>query len=259
MITTATNRLDWVDQAKGLTMIMVIYLHCTTAVYAHIGMASFHMPLFFFLSGFFLFRKSQNFSDYIKSKFKSLIVPYMIFGAILASYSTILDLFRGDDAIPGLRYIGLLVNARHAPFYGSLWFLLSLFCVELILFVLHKAINKDIVRMVICILIGIAGALIVTLHSEGILWSLDITLTCVVFTELGYLMFPLLSKYNPSSIITVLIIAALILFAGLNYRVSGITVDLYSCRIGNILLFYLMTICGTIAICLISKHIKMGG
>lgn len=253
------NRLDWVDQAKGLTMIIVIYLHCTTAVFAHIGLASFHMPLFFFLSGFFLFNKSRNFSDYIKSKFNSLIIPYFIFGIILATYSTILDLYRGEESMPGLRYIGLLVNTRHAPFYGSLWFLLSLFCVELILFPLHKFIVIDKWRLMISMLIGIAGGLVMNFHHEGILWSLDITLTCIVFTELGYLMFPILSKYNPSPINIIGMLMVLGVFAGLNYRISGITVDLYSCRIGNIALFYLAALCGVVCMCLISKKIKLGG
>lgn len=259
MTSVDKNRLDWVDQAKGLTMIIVIYLHCTTAVYAHIGLASFHMPLFFFLSGFFLFRKSRNFADYIRLKFNSLIIPYFIFGAILATYSTVLDIYRGEESMPGLRYIGLLVNARHAPFYGSLWFLLSLFCVELILFILHKNIASDVWRLIVSMLFGIAGALIMAFHQEGIIWSLDITLTCIVFTELGYLMFPFLSKYHPSLKILIAMLVACGVFAGLNYGISGMTVDLYSCRIGNIVLFYIAAILGVMSICLISKRIKMGG
>jgi len=61
-----THRLDWADAAKGLGIILVVYGHVARGLF-HAGMYadeasyilidqiiySFHMPLFFFLSGLF--------------------------------------------------------------------------------------------------------------------------------------------------------------------------------------------------------------
>ena len=51
------KRIDWVDVAKGIAMILVIVVHAEehfmpgTLVSTKIPIYTFHMPLFFFMSG----------------------------------------------------------------------------------------------------------------------------------------------------------------------------------------------------------------
>lgn len=240
-------RVSWIDSAKGIAMLLVIYLHSGAELHSSIVFGSFHMPLFFFLSGLFLFKRDTDFYPFLNKKVRSLLIPYLIFGLILASYSTILDIFiRHNDIIPGYRHIGLFVNTRRAPFYGSLWFLLTLFSVEVILWSLHRWIKNDIVRLIVCLLVFCIGGVIVRDYGS-LLWSFDLTMVCLIFTELGYI-FATYQKLLSEKLIIGLLLPVFIIAAYLNYYYSGASVDLFSCRIGSITLFFLAAVSGTILI-----------
>ena len=51
---TIPNRLNWIDWAKALAIIFVVYGHTPAEKgdFLHNYITSFHMPLFFFISGF---------------------------------------------------------------------------------------------------------------------------------------------------------------------------------------------------------------
>ena len=49
------NRIDWIDVAKGLAIILVVAGHAGFPILVEGAIYSFHMPLFFMTSGFVLF------------------------------------------------------------------------------------------------------------------------------------------------------------------------------------------------------------
>ena len=87
------NRYQWVDYAKGIGIILVVYGHCIRGI-VKAGLVeddsvftlldsmiySFHMPLFFFLSGLFFEGSLQrNGSErFVFSKLDTLIYPYVL-------------------------------------------------------------------------------------------------------------------------------------------------------------------------------------
>lgn len=128
------KRQPEVDVAKGIGIILVVLAHCSGGSLLGNLINAFHMPLFFCLSGLFLFHKNESFKVFLNKKAKSLLFPCLVFGVLLSTYSTALDYVRGEGEIPlGLRYVGLFINTRHNPYPGSLWFFLALFLVELML------------------------------------------------------------------------------------------------------------------------------
>ncbi len=78
------QRIAWIDTSKALGVILVIYGHislCPNAL--NVWLCSFHMPLFFFLSGVTInIEKLSNFKMFFINKFKTLIIPYFIFSAV---------------------------------------------------------------------------------------------------------------------------------------------------------------------------------
>lgn len=68
------NRIGYIDMSKGLAIILVIIGHSSFVPNnAKLLLYSFHIPLFFFLSGFTLnVRKYETFSGYCLNKVKSL-------------------------------------------------------------------------------------------------------------------------------------------------------------------------------------------
>ena len=85
-----TKRLDWIDIAKGIGIILVVLGHTLVpqvretdfAGFLWIFIYNFHMPLFFFLSGY-LFEKGlphyTNKGKFILGKLQYLMLPYLIF------------------------------------------------------------------------------------------------------------------------------------------------------------------------------------
>ena len=104
------QRENWVDIVKGIGIILVVMGHAGCPVLPHGIIYSFHMPLFFFLSGLFINRQCEkDFCTYVKKNFRSLLLPYFYFN-ILSIIETIkrrkmniieniLKIFQGNPAI----------------------------------------------------------------------------------------------------------------------------------------------------------------
>ena len=89
------TKINYIDYSKGIAILFVIFGHVywgnnivTTWIY------SFHMPLFFIISGFLLkLNKNKDTKSMILKKFKSLMVPYILFSIIsILGYYLINDL-----------------------------------------------------------------------------------------------------------------------------------------------------------------------
>lgn len=119
-----TKRIEWIDISKGIGAILVIIGHCVyIGGYVHNWIFSFHMQLFFIISG--LFFTQSPFLSCVKKKYKQLIVPYMVFCLIGFALSILIPQWRGFSYKDILRdiYFGYpnTVNV------SSVWFLICLF------------------------------------------------------------------------------------------------------------------------------------
>ena len=130
--TTDNNkRLDYLDVAKGIGILLVIFGHCQLGWIGsvHSLIYSFHMPLFFFISGV-CFSNKYTFSTLAVKRFRQIILPTIYFSII----STLL--------VDGL---GLNVEwwdwSKHFPF--ALWFLPVLYFTELVAWLIcNKIMSK---------------------------------------------------------------------------------------------------------------------
>ena len=81
------KRFEWIDILKGIGIILVVVGHsnfsfakATTAMFIQKYIYSFHMPLFFFVSGYlFVKDKYSNFKRFLRVKTKTLMIPYFFF------------------------------------------------------------------------------------------------------------------------------------------------------------------------------------
>ena len=124
-----------IDIAKGLGIFLVVWGH-TSATPEWIS--AFHMPLFFFLSGIF-FRPNPNWCQFLKSKSRRLLIPYIIYFYICNIFDGILHMLRDQPFNWSDRLLQFW--APHAM-AGPLWFLLALFwmlCLSNLLWQLAKS------------------------------------------------------------------------------------------------------------------------
>ena len=74
------KRVGYVDIAKGIGIILVVMGHNDFALispFAHKLIYSFHMPMFFFMSGMF-FKPDVPFRSFIRQRFHRLLKPFFV-------------------------------------------------------------------------------------------------------------------------------------------------------------------------------------
>jgi len=93
----AIARLEWVDAAKGLGIILVVIAHVWTRGPVRDFIYAFHMPLFFLLSGYM--SKPRSMADFIPKQVRAMAVPYFAFLLSLAVFDMMFETMRGHHPI----------------------------------------------------------------------------------------------------------------------------------------------------------------
>lgn len=197
------ERITYLDTAKGIGIILLIAGH-TFPIYGNTFnfIFSFHMPLFFIISGALAnFSAIESNIKYIKKAAKSCLIPFVAFTffGFLITYT-----------IPALR-AGLLADEivislyRLQPesFYvGQLWFLIVLFEVKLMFLPFYKYILSKKNAITNCISIGIllfvATMIRYFVHYfpyETMPFNIASSFMALFFYTFGYVLFPKFDDY----------------------------------------------------------------
>lgn len=179
------QRIEWVDMAKGYGMLLVIFAHVFEKQYAvHWYIYSFHMPLFFMLSGYFL-NCEKPFGEYIKGKAKSLLIPLYTWGLIDVLWGIARALYKLGTA--DLQTYGTTVSYQLLFQYplSPGWFLACLFVASLILYPIAKKTASD--RKATMIMCLIPALLVWLFYSPGRSpWSINTAIIAMFFMSIGY-------------------------------------------------------------------------
>lgn len=126
-----SKRLDYIDIFRGIGIVIMILGHIGYGGWFDKFIHAFHMPMFFWISGFF-YKGGGNVNEYIKKKAKALLVPYFTF-----AFLHFLVNLKNEFIINTLFHI-LIINTEGLPIAGALWFLTALFFTDIIYFLLDK-------------------------------------------------------------------------------------------------------------------------
>ncbi|MBU3111029.1 acyltransferase family protein [Clostridium lacusfryxellense] len=179
------KKISWIDISKGIAMLLVILGHTGVPVKINNYIYSFHMPLFFFLSGYlFKINKYHSFIKFLIAKIKSLVVPYFAF----AIFDYIINIFTNNYHAPANFFNALKLisygNINYMP--TALWFLPCLFVVEIAFYLISKFIKKPQLIILILIIFSIVGYRS-QYDTTRLYWGADIALTGIVFYGAGFL------------------------------------------------------------------------
>lgn len=136
------SRIAWLDVFKGIGIILVVFGHVYVNNIASNWIYSFHMPLFFFATGY-TYKKRGIKSDIIR-KAKLLLIPYFSFGIIELIYWQLLERrFRHSSLSFCKAFLGL-VRASYdmLDFNVHLWFLPCMFICCVIFNILINKVGK---------------------------------------------------------------------------------------------------------------------
>lgn len=149
------KRILWIDYAKSICIYLVLLGHAHASQPVTDFIYTFHMPLFFFLSGcLFSFEKHPNFKEFAIKRFKGLMVPYLWINLITYLFWLFAGRNFGEDATISTTWyspiIGILLGYSKQMIHNTpMWFFhLSLFLGNILLppiqtVTKEKQIDKD--------------------------------------------------------------------------------------------------------------------
>ena len=221
------KRIDHVDILKAFGILMMVMGHIHFGNSFYIWIHSFHMPLFFVISGYFY--KQASFRLELKKSTKSLLVPYITFGVFHILLSFILYGYNSSSW-----YILFYENTQGIPIGGALWFLTALFFTRLTYNLVVKINTLKLQCIIICI-ISIGGMILATYLPFRLPLAFDAGMIGVGFYHFGRQLrgkWHMLIEQNLCiSFLLLLVFTGLGLFNGL--------VNLRSGKYANWLLFWL--------------------
>ncbi len=142
-------RLQWVDYAKGICILCVVFGHTVGGLqaagmmpmsglhaYATQVMYAFRMPTMFFLSGLFLYRSlgKRDAAAFVKDRCAVLVYPFLLWSIIHAGVRQVV----AQDVNFGPDFFSVLKTLPYRPF-GELWFLYVLFAVSMLILALNRS------------------------------------------------------------------------------------------------------------------------
>jgi uncharacterized membrane protein YcfT len=182
---TAASRLDWVDYAKGICIVMVVMMHSTLGVelaagregFMHLVVAfakPFRMPDFFLISGLFLSRViDRDWRTYLDRKVLHFAYFYVLWVTIQFGFKA--PSFAAEQ---GWAHVGAMYLESFIEPFGTLWFIYLL----PVFFVVTK-----LTRRVPPVLIWAAAAALEMLHISTGWTAIDEFAARFVYFYSGYL------------------------------------------------------------------------
>ncbi len=146
------ERLYYLDAARGLAILLVVLGHIwETDQPVPVLIYSFHVPLFFVISGILISYTGQEHRtarQLVVSRIWGLLVPYLFFEAIFVAIFGLRNHFDFSSQHAHI-YDSLLLSPLNVP----MWFLPTLFLTEFFLIFLVRAIQSKKYAAMICLIL----------------------------------------------------------------------------------------------------------
>lgn len=265
---TQEMRIHWVDSLKALGIFLVVLTHHEEEIPKSLlkYVYSFHMPLFFFISGF-LYRpeRYENARQFIYRRVRTLVIPYFVLSfvsfAAVVGFSIYQNGIRSIDAVGlGRSVTGIFVSAQDIiPLPNMpMWFITCLFVVEVLFYFINKVTTSNRTNLRLLILALIASSVFGYIYSNNVPvrlpWGIDTAFNAIPFYGVGFIAsIKLLRHHDRPRDSKILLLATLLLLVSLwSFDKNGF-VNLVSNRTGgHYFFFYLSSFSAIILLVLIS-------
>lgn len=175
------ERYAWIDVAKGYGILFVMWAHLINEGLNR-WIYSFHMPLFFFLSGH-VFHTRYPFGEFVKRKAKTLLVPYFCLGIPMVLFEWLRYSVWRNGGKSLFQLAGdLLIQKR----FQTLWYLACLFFLNLFFYGMAKKVKNEWYLLAISFVLTVVGLIYYKLGGRELPWNVDTCLTAMPFFAGGY-------------------------------------------------------------------------
>lgn len=169
-----SDRILWIDIAKGIAMLLIINVHFPEKSGPFPWGQGFHVVVFFLLSGFLMKQKndiSKSPHEISYRKWRKLGYPYLTFSFVLICTRIIMQVICGKGFIK--HSISNLMSVLTGKGIGTLWFLSTLAVAEFLVYLLIRKFSFRIgcVAGLLSLACGvIAGYITTRLGVTGNVW-----------------------------------------------------------------------------------------
>lgn len=197
------KRLIYLDVARGIGVLFMLIGHTVPydSIPYHI-IYSFHMPLFFLISGFLFTIPNKT---KLIQRSKRLLIPYLVFAIIFFA----IDGFRLEK----LRAI-FWDNSNNLPIESGLWFLTAIAITQLTYSGITKLIRIPIAQFITAFTISIIACVFTNLNGNILPFSAQAGLASMLYFATGHMIkqLGLIDKIKPIAAIVTISISATIAF-----------------------------------------------
>ena len=248
------KRIEFIDLAKGVCILLIILGHCGVAV-DYPGLTAMRTPLYLTLAGLF-FKDYGGIKRLFIRKCNRLLIPFLFF--YIASYVVfyIVNLLQPGLIVSDAKGI-LDLFTQNQYFNGPLWFLLDIFWSNILFYCIHANVKREPMRALAVALCSVAGY---TLYKKGIFLPcfIDCSLLGLPFFYFGYILkksnilYP--TKYDRYNIPFALLLFTIAFFIDIYAHPTMFFHD--KVVEGNILSMILLPLTSVIALMLLCKAMK---
>lgn len=252
-------RSRYIDIAKGLGILLVLLGHLLpNDVQLKSVIYSFHMPLFFIVSGIVV--KDYSFKERLRRRTQTILIPYILWALIFSSFS-----------FKNLAFIlyGTNETLAKAGSNGMLWFMVSMYFASILggqlVSILTKAKHKNILLLISSIAIlfiswGVNFNHGLVKWGIGLPWALDVTLLATAFVIFGALISTTLLQYTKRLPLTVNFIIGIVMlfvsYAGVfEHNERGYS-QMATYDIGNPAMFFVVGCIASVGLILLSRVLE---
>lgn len=251
------NRDNSSDIVKGIALYLVVLGHLVVSYgRSFIWIFSFHMPLFFFMSGYFFQPEKYSFGSFVKQKIKTILIPlfvFMLVGMIVVAIVPTWDIHLYENP-----YFLIFYHGQPEPLrMGQLWFLWALFWASVFFYLLHQMGKKlpengKVLAFVVLAYLATNLLVIYSFPRYGRYpLKIDTACTATIFYGAGYafrkkkILEALEEQKYLVTIFTCIIVTIVSRYNG--------NVNMSDCMYSNWLLFYIAAFAGIIMINMIAR------
>lgn len=187
------NRVVWVDALKFLGMLAIYVGHFgKDAGNLYDFVFRYHVPLFFFMAGFFSTKGLHKpAGQFLYEKTRTILIPYFFFSVLLLFYYSTNGSWSLTQTIDAA--VNYFYGVRNSPFVGSLWFINCIFA----MFIIDYSVNKFVKNQFFVLLISIFAMFISMMALEhnprqtpSMFWNIDSALSYWIYMVSGRLIYP---------------------------------------------------------------------
>lgn len=247
---SSTSRDIEFDIMKGIGILLMIIGHQTP--YLTNVIYSFHMPLFFIISGYFF--KPAPVALRFKNDFKRLILPYLFTCLIITIFHLAISIIKQEDSFSRWIIASIYGSGTTAhpsiffseiPMIGAVWFLLAMFWCRNTYNIIYQKSKRT---LLVCILVSLSAIMLHKLVSLP--FAINQGLSALIFYAIGVEAKKHGAPYNIKKRYHFLLLAAWIAA----FSVSSLS--MVSCTYKYLPLDILGAIGGTIAVYYLAKAVK---